>query len=70
MSKLTSRDCERLIGSLIGGLTALADTSDIRKAVEWWAVNDKAWEMVDLIPKKTEGVLQEIAQDVKYKQEK
>lgn len=69
MPKLTSRECERLIGSLVGGLTALADISDIRVAIKWWAENDDAWEMVGLIPRQTERVMLDMAQQIKNKQE-
>ena len=40
---LTDRECIRLIGGLIGGLTQMADVDTVRAAVRWWAETDEAW---------------------------
>lgn len=57
---LTVKDCKRLIGSLIGGLTTLADASDVREAIKWWAESDKVWELVNYIPEQTEKAMFEV----------
>lgn len=36
---LTSRECSKLIGSVIGGLFLMAPRAAIRDAVIWWAEN-------------------------------
>lgn len=41
---LTDRECTKLIGAIIGGLCLMADKETVRKAIRWWADNDKAWQ--------------------------
>jgi hypothetical protein len=36
---LTSRECSKIIGSIIGGLILMAPRSALREAVTWWAVH-------------------------------
>lgn len=36
---LTSRECSKLLGSIIGGLFTMAPRQSIRDAVTWWAVH-------------------------------
>jgi len=41
---LSSRECSKLLGSLIGGLILMAPRQALRDAVVWWAENfDKAF---------------------------
>lgn len=41
---LTDRECAKLLGSCIGGLTLMADKQAVRDAVRWWAETDAAWD--------------------------
>lgn len=43
---LTSRECSRLLSSLVGGLTMLTTGEEVRKAVKWLASEDKFWELL------------------------
>lgn len=40
---LTDRECAKIIGGLLGTLVQLAEPETVRKAVHWWAENDRAW---------------------------
>lgn len=43
---LTSRECSKLIGALLGGLAQMADVDQLRIAVRWWAETDEAWQLL------------------------
>lgn len=49
----TSRECSRILGSIIGGLTQFTPIENVRDAVRWWAETDKAWEALDGLSKLT-----------------
>ena len=40
---LTDRECAKLIGGMLGGLTQMADVETVRAAVRWWAETDDVW---------------------------
>lgn len=51
---LSQRDCEKLLGSLIGGLLTMADPLDIMKALLRWSEDEELWnKMVDTSKKLT-----------------
>lgn len=41
---LTSRECAKLIGALVGGLVEMANPEDVRTALRWWCEYDAPWE--------------------------
>lgn len=41
---LTSRECARILGGVIGCLATMASEAAVRDAVRWWAGADEAWE--------------------------
>jgi len=43
---LTDRACTRLLGGLIGCLCGLADPENVKRAVQWWAENPEAIDMI------------------------
>ena len=43
---LTDRELVKIIGGLLGSLGLMADLSDLRNAVRWWAASDDAWAML------------------------
>jgi hypothetical protein len=43
---LTSRECVKLLGSLIGGLCEMADAATVRDAVRWLAMKDAFWQQL------------------------
>lgn len=45
---LTSRECSKLLGGMIGNLSQMASLLDIRTAVRWWAETDEAWDFLAL----------------------
>lgn len=61
--KLTTRECCKIIGSLIGGLTGMADVEDVRSAMEWWAGNDKLWEMMKIVDRRAYAEAENIISD-------
>lgn len=40
---LTSRECAKLLGGVIGGLVHLADVDEVRAAVRFWAESEDGW---------------------------
>lgn len=46
---LTSRECAKLLGGMVGGLVGTATIEDVRTAVRWWAETDAAWEGFSII---------------------
>ena len=44
---LTSRECSKLLGGLIGSLGMMAPLETIREAVRWWAEADGAWREIE-----------------------
>lgn len=50
---LSQRDCEKLIGSLIGGLLTIADPEDIMGALLRWTGDKKLWNTTVTFIKKT-----------------
>jgi hypothetical protein len=40
---LTSRECAKLIGGLLGGLCEQASIEDVKQAIDWWSRNESAW---------------------------
>lgn len=45
-SELTSREIAVILGGLVGGLSRVAKTEEIRTAFRFWAEQDKIWEVV------------------------
>ena len=43
---LTDRECAKIIGGVIGGLCQLTCPMTVRAAVEWWAAEEHAWEVM------------------------
>jgi hypothetical protein len=43
---LTQRECEKIIGGLLGGLMHMTDIRLLRAAVRWWADSEEAWELL------------------------
>ena len=42
---LTSREAAKLLGGTIGALCQMADPTDVRAALKWWAeAGDEVWE--------------------------
>jgi len=48
---LTDRECTKFLGAVLSGLLQMTDITTLRDAVRWWAEQDKAWEVLDLIQK-------------------
>ena len=44
---LTSRECSKLIGGMIGTLCQMAPMENVRTAIKWWAQTDAAWSLLD-----------------------
>lgn len=40
---LTSRECAKILGGLLGSLCQNAAIEDVRLAVTWWSQNETAW---------------------------
>ena len=40
---LTSRECAKIIGGLLGSLTGVAAIDDVKCAIDWWSQNESAW---------------------------
>lgn len=43
---LTVRECTKIIGGLVGGLSQMAPIANVRDAVRWWADTDEAWSLM------------------------
>lgn len=43
---LTSRECAKLLGAMIGGLLQMAPLEEIRCAVRWLDVEDAYWDLI------------------------
>ncbi len=39
---LTSRECAKIIGSVLGGLVQMSDRETVRSALKWWLENPGA----------------------------
>lgn len=46
---LTSRECAKILGAVIGGLTEMAPIEAIREAIQWFAQSEKVWESFQLV---------------------
>lgn len=46
---LTDRECAKLLGSLIAGLTQMTDTETVRRAVIHWAASDQSWDILSAL---------------------
>lgn len=47
---MTDRECAKILGSLISGLTLMTpDIATVRRAVEWWAssISEPAWRQME-----------------------
>ena len=45
-SKLSPRQCAKLLGGLLSSLCEQASLEDVREAVQWWASNQSAWDAI------------------------
>jgi hypothetical protein len=55
----TNRECTSILGSLIGGLVRYAGVINVREAVNWWATNPEAWELMQAGGSRYEEILRE-----------
>lgn len=46
---LTSRECSKIIGALLGGLCQMSSVDTVRDAVDWWSETPEAWEVFSLL---------------------
>lgn len=46
---LTDRECTKIIGGLLGGLTHMADVETLQAAIRWWNDTPEAWEAFRVI---------------------
>jgi hypothetical protein len=47
-ANLSSRECAKLIGALLGGLVQQCDNVEtVRDAIRWWAETTSAWEVLE-----------------------
>ena len=58
--ELTDRECSKILGALIGGLTGMAPVKTVRDAIRWWAENDAAWKLME----RNQGYGAEIAKEL------
>jgi hypothetical protein len=54
--QLTSRECAKILGGVIGGLIDTAKPEDVRAAVRWWAETDEAWEAFSIAHRLVENI--------------
>jgi hypothetical protein len=47
-SDFTDREISQILGALVGGLVMMVDDpAAVRRAVQWWAVTDEPWMIVE-----------------------